>query len=72
VSRFSQKRPEGLSHGHRSDFDDVSQTSQEFATKYMWWFFLIQAALVPEHFIGLDPQYYLEYNLSGTLERVVK
>jgi haloacetate dehalogenase len=40
------------------------QTSQEFATKYMWWFFLIQAAPLPEHFIGFDPQFYLEYNLS--------
>jgi len=40
------------------------QTNQEFATKYMWWFFLIQAVPLPEHFIGLDPRYYLEYNLS--------
>lgn len=40
------------------------QTNQEFATKYMWCFFLIQAAPLPEHLIGLDPQYYLEYNLS--------
>ena len=40
------------------------QTSQEFAAKYMWWFFLIQAAPLPEHFIGLDAQYYLEYNLG--------
>lgn len=41
------------------------QTNQEFATKYMWWFFLIQAAPLPEHFIGLDPRYYLEKVLSG-------
>jgi haloacetate dehalogenase len=40
------------------------QTNRVFATKYMWWFFLIQAAPLPEHLIGLDPQYYLEYNLS--------
>jgi haloacetate dehalogenase len=40
------------------------QTNQEFATKYMWWFFLIQTAPLPEHLIGLDPQYYLEYNLG--------
>src|SRR3984957_7234326 len=40
------------------------QTNQEFAMKYMWWFFLIQAAPLPEHLIGLDPQYYLDYNLS--------
>jgi haloacetate dehalogenase len=41
------------------------QTNQEFATKYMWWFFLIQAAPLPEHFIGLDPQYYLELVLGA-------
>ncbi len=41
------------------------QTNQEFATKYMWWFFLIQAAPLPEHLIELDPQYYLRDFLSG-------
>jgi haloacetate dehalogenase len=41
------------------------QTNQEFATKYMWWFFLIQAAPLPEHLIRLDPQYYLGEILSG-------
>src|SRR5579864_6756773 len=41
------------------------QTNQQFATKYMWWFFLIQAAPLPEHLIGLDPQYYLEVILGG-------
>ena len=39
------------------------QTNQEFATKYMWWFFLIKTAPLPEHIIGLDPQYYLEPEL---------
>jgi haloacetate dehalogenase len=40
------------------------QNNQGLATKYLWWFFLIQAAPLPEHLIGLDAQYYLEYNLS--------
>src|SRR5215469_11030739 len=40
------------------------QTNQLFATKYMWWFFLVQPAPMPEHLIGLDPQYYLDYNLG--------
>lgn len=34
-------------------------TNQEFATKYMWWFFLIQPEPLPEHMIGLDPEFYL-------------
>jgi haloacetate dehalogenase len=29
------------------------ETNQEFATKYMWWFFLIQKEPLPEHMIGL-------------------
>ena len=41
------------------------ETNQEFATKYIWWFFLIQTAPLPEHLIGLDPQYFLEVMLSG-------
>jgi len=35
-------------------------TNQEFATSYMWWFFLIQAYPLPEHMIGLDPKFYLQ------------
>jgi haloacetate dehalogenase len=35
------------------------ETNQEFATKYMWWFFLIQQSPLPEHMIGLDPEFFL-------------
>jgi haloacetate dehalogenase len=35
-------------------------TNQEFATKYMWWFFLIQPFPLPEHMIGLDSKFYLQ------------
>jgi haloacetate dehalogenase len=40
-------------------------TNQEFATRYMWWFFLIQASPLPEHMIGLDPKFYLEHIFAG-------
>jgi haloacetate dehalogenase len=40
-------------------------TNQEFATKYMWWFFLIQPAPLPEHMIGLDPEFYLRQIFRG-------
>lgn len=40
-------------------------TNKEFATKYMWWFFLIQAYPLPEHMIGLDPNFYLEHIFNG-------
>ncbi len=38
-------------------------TSKEFATRYVWWFFQIQPHPMPEHFIGLDPVYYLRDHL---------
>ena len=40
-------------------------TNQEFATKYMWWFFLIQPSPLPEHMIGLDPEFYLRHIFEG-------
>jgi haloacetate dehalogenase len=40
-------------------------TNQDFATRYMWWFFLIQASPLPEHMIGLDPKFYLEHIFAG-------
>jgi haloacetate dehalogenase len=40
-------------------------TNQEFATKYQWWFFLIQADPLPEHMIGLDPKFYLQHIFEG-------
>ncbi len=40
------------------------ETSQKFATAYVWWFFQIQPFPMPEHFIGLDPAYYLRDHLK--------
>src|SRR3984957_19409319 len=40
-------------------------TNQEFATKYMWWFFLIQPSPLPEHMIGLDPEFFLKEIFGG-------
>ncbi|MCG7198884.1 alpha/beta hydrolase [Marinobacter pelagius] len=38
-------------------------TDQDFATGYYHWFFLIQPDGLPEHMIGLDPDYYLREKL---------
>jgi haloacetate dehalogenase len=38
-------------------------TDQKFATGYYHWFFLIQPDGLPEHLIGLDPQYYVKEKL---------
>jgi haloacetate dehalogenase len=40
-------------------------TNQEFATKYMWWFFLIQPFPLPEHMIGLDTEFFLKEMFGG-------
>jgi hypothetical protein len=40
-------------------------TNQEFATKYMWWFFLIQPFPLPEHMIGRDAGFYLQEVFGG-------
>ena len=45
------------------------ETNREFATKYMWWFFLIQKEPLPEHMIGADPGFFLNWHfemLNGT------
>ncbi len=39
-------------------------TNKEFATRYVWWFLQIQPAPFPEHFISLDPEYYLRDHLT--------
>jgi haloacetate dehalogenase len=40
------------------------RTDQEFATRYVWWFFQIQPYPIPEHLIGLDPEFYLREHLG--------
>jgi len=42
-----------------------ARTDKEFATRYFWWFFLIQPYDLPERFIGADPEYFLRRHLGG-------
>ena len=42
-----------------------ARADREFATKYFWWFFLIQKAPLPEHMIGADPDFYLRAHVAG-------
>jgi len=41
-----------------------TDTSKEFATKYLWWFLQIQPTPMPEHLISLDPGFYLRDHLA--------
>ncbi len=42
-----------------------ARTNREFATRYFWWFFLIQPAPLPEQLIGADPEFFLRHHLGG-------
>ena len=40
-----------------------ARTDREFATRYFWWFFLIQPAPLPERLIEGDPEFFLRHHL---------
>jgi len=42
-----------------------ARTDKDFATRYFWWFFLIQPFDLPERMIGADPEYFLRKHLDG-------
>ena len=42
-----------------------ARTDQAFATRYFWWFFLIQPFDLPERMIGADPEYFLRQHIDG-------
>ena len=42
-----------------------ARTNQEFATKYFWWFFHVQAAPLPETLINAEPEAYLKAHLDA-------
>lgn len=45
-----------------------AQTSKEFATRYFWWFFLIQPFDLPERMIAADPDQFLDRHLAGQIK----
>ena len=42
-----------------------ARTDRAFATRYFWWFFLIQPAPLPERLIGADPEFFLRQHLGA-------
>src|SRR3954468_5170628 len=42
-----------------------ARTTKEFATRYFWWFFLIQPAPLPERLIVADPEFFLRTHIEG-------
>ena len=45
-----------------------ARTNQEFATRYFWWFFLIQPNGLPEKMIGSDPEYFLRKHIESQVK----
>lgn len=45
-----------------------AKTNREFATRYFWWFFLIQPFDLPERMIGADPDHFLDRHLAGQIK----
>jgi len=43
-------------------------TEKTFATRYFWWFFLIQPAPLPEKMIGSDPEFFLQRHIDGQIK----
>lgn len=41
-----------------------AKVNKEFATRYMWWFFLIQPAPLPETLIGNNLEFYLQAHIN--------
>jgi haloacetate dehalogenase len=42
-----------------------ANVTKDFATRYMWWFFLIQPAPLPETLIGSNLDYYLDHHIAA-------
>ncbi len=42
-----------------------ARTDKAFATRYFWWFFLIQPYPLPEKMIGSDPELFLRRHIAG-------
>jgi haloacetate dehalogenase len=45
-----------------------AHTNKEFATRYFWWFFLIQPFDLPERLIGSDPDYFLSKHIEQQIK----
>ena len=67
--RFALDYPEMLSSATFIDIAPTAtmyeRTNKEFATRYFWWFFLIQPEPFPEKLILSDPEYFLRRHIAA-------
>ena len=69
LHRMMADHPDAVTRGVMLDIapagEMYSRTNQEFATKYFWWFFHVQAAPLPETMINAEPEAYLKAHLDA-------
>ena len=67
--RMALDHPDCLSHIAVLDIAPTAtmyaRTDRQFATRYFWWFFLIQPAPLPERLIASDAEFFLRAHLSS-------
>lgn len=67
--RLALDHPEVVTHLAVFDIAPTAtmyaRTDKDFASRYFWWFFLIQPAPLPERLIAADPEFFLRTHVDG-------
>ncbi len=70
--RLALDHPEAVSRVALLDIAPTAtmyeRTDRAFATRYFWWFFLIQPAPLPERLIAADPAFFLRTHIDGQVK----
>ncbi|MFC5068834.1 alpha/beta fold hydrolase [Flaviflagellibacter deserti] len=72
VHRMALDHPDAIARAAVMDIAPTAtmyeRTDRAFATRYFWWFFLIQPEPLPEKMIGADPEFFLRRHLAAQVK----